>query len=685
VHRSSRGPGGNPFFIEEVVRSLIDEGAIVRRNGSFEVTDRIDSVVIPPTINDVLMARIDRLEDRTRELVKVASVIGRSFFDRIIKDVAASVEDIDFRLAHLKDLQLIRDRIRMQELEYLFKHALAQEVAYESTLLQQRKAIHLKIAQSVEKLFQDRLHEFYGMLAYHYGKAEDQEKAEEYMVKAGEEALRSSASSEALNYFQQGLQLYTEKHGKDADPQKLALFEKNIALAYSNKAQWVNAVPYFDKVFSRWGRRPPRKQVSIMAKFCYDVLITLYTIYLPSIRPKRIPDQRTNEFFDLALRKDMALVFTNPKRCLTEVIGEMRESFKFDLTKLGNAAVLHLFASVMVSFAGFYKLAELVSGKAKTIVSPNNIHDVIWYQVATGMNNYLAGKWIEISNYEQSLFFACAQSGLFWDGCAYSVWSESLMVYRGEFSQAEEVAANLVVMEEKYRCGPFTVTHLLPAELLVVCRRLRPAIAEANEALSLAVEKGSQPFELLSVGWQAVIQVLTKDISGAKHSLARVVQVRSNQAFWGVWYLSSGLLAQFMLDLHLLQDAIRGESRSLVSECSKAALASGRKAAKNSAKFAAHRTWNYQLMGQYYWLIGKQRKALKWFDKSIREGKRLGARPDLSRTYMEVGKRLLAPHSKYTELNGITATAYLEKAEIMFREMELEWDLEELERVRQGT
>ena len=98
------------------------------------MTDKINSVVIPPTINDVLMARIDRLEENTRELVKVASVIGRSFYDRIIKDVADSIEDVDHRLEYLKDVQLIRDRMRMQELEYFFKHALAQEAAYESTL-----------------------------------------------------------------------------------------------------------------------------------------------------------------------------------------------------------------------------------------------------------------------------------------------------------------------------------------------------------------------------------------------------------------------------------------------------------------------------------------------------------------------------------------------------------------------
>jgi adenylate cyclase len=77
-----------------VVRSLIDDGAIIQVGGSFGVTEKINAVVVPPTINDVLIARIDRLEEKTRELVKVASIIGRNFFDRILKEVAASIEDI---------------------------------------------------------------------------------------------------------------------------------------------------------------------------------------------------------------------------------------------------------------------------------------------------------------------------------------------------------------------------------------------------------------------------------------------------------------------------------------------------------------------------------------------------------------------------------------------------------------
>jgi hypothetical protein len=98
-------------------------------------------------------------------------------------------------------------------------------------------------------------------------------------------------------------------------------------------------------------------------------------------------------------------------------------------------------------------------------------------------------------------------------------------------------------------------------------------------------------------------------------------------------------------------------------------------------KVASDKTETFKLMGVYYWHIGKQKKAITWWGKSIRIGKELGARTELSRTYMEVGKRLLEKKSKFQQLNGIQAGEYLEKARVLFQEMELEWDLEELDKI----
>jgi class 3 adenylate cyclase/tetratricopeptide (TPR) repeat protein len=343
---------GNPFFIEEVVRSFIDEGVVVLKNGSFQVTEKIETVIIPQTISDVLMARIDRLEENTRSLVKVASVIGRNFFYKILIEVAKTIEDIDRRLSYLKEIQLIKERKRMEELEYLFKHALAQEAAYQSILDQKRRELHLKVADSIGKVFREKLPEFYGMLAYHYSQGENLDKAEEYLIKAGEEALRSSASSEALNYYQQGLKLYLKKYGNAADPEKLATFEKNIALAFFNKGQYENAVKYFDSVLERWGERSPKSKIIMGFKLIYDLLSVIANLYFPLRKARKIPSKRDNEIFDLSYKRAITLVHLDPKRCFFEFLRTIKRLNKFNIAKVENGVGMWMSASGLFSWAG---------------------------------------------------------------------------------------------------------------------------------------------------------------------------------------------------------------------------------------------------------------------------------------------------------------------------------------------
>ena len=124
-----------------------------------------------------------------------------------------------------------------------------------------------------------------------------------------------------------------------------------------------------------------------------------------------------------------------------------------------------------------------------------------------------------------------------------------------------------------------------------------------------------------------------------------------------------------------------GDAQDVVNNKTNA-LKAGKKAVKTSRKVAFDKIETYKLMGVYYWLIGKQRKALNWWTKSIFVGEQLDGRLELSRTYFEVGKRLLEPGSKHNALNGMEAEEYLEKARTMFEEMDLRWDLEQLDRIR---
>ena len=674
--------GGNPFFIEEVVRSLIDDGAIIRVGGSFEVTEKIKAVVIPSTINDVLIARIDRLEERTRELVKIASIIGRNFFDRILKEVAASIEDIDNKLACLKDLQLIRDRIRMEELEYFFKHALAQEAAYESTLLQQRKVLHLKVAQSIEKLFQKRLYEFYGLLAFHYSQAGDLEKAEEWMTIAGEEALRTSASSEALHYYQEALRLYQDKSGQAADPDKLAYFEKNIATALFNKSQWVEALKYIERVLDRWGAPIPKKGPAAMARFIGNFLVVIKALYVGQHRSRKAPDERDNEIGFLQNRAVAALFHIDSLRAFISSMNSMRRVIKTGNLISPDGTNWWMGLSGLFSVGGIsFSLSKRMMEVGQRLKAVESIGGRIQYVLISTINDHIQGAWDKIKVLDEDLLDASLKMGDLFNSGNYLWFSGLVRLEQGDFNEVRRTISILFELGEAYDSRAHTLgVHHLKADFLIITRA-REALAEAEQCFLYSCEKSTELHVLTSLGRKAEALILLDDHEGAEESLSQAKAYYEKQKLRPPIYAVPYLAARFLADIHQLEMTIRSEISSNRAHFRKQAYQDGKAAVRKSRKYAPYRTKIFRLMGLYYWLIGKQRKALTWWTRTIQEGERLGARPDLARTFFEVGKRLLEPHSKYKELNGISVKEYFDKAEKLFREMDLQWDLEQLERV----
>ena len=677
--------GGNPFFMEEIVRSLIDEGAIVRTNGAFEVTEKIDRVVIPSSINDVLIARIDRMGEQTRDLVKLASVIGRSFFDKILKNVAASIEGIDERLVYLMDAQFIRKSMRMEELEYLFKHALAQEAAYESTLIQQRKALHRKVAQSIEKIFRERLHEFYGMLAFHYNKADDLEKTEEYMVKAGDEAMRSSASSEALHYFQEALQLYLTKYGNDADPVKLATFEKNIALALYNRAQWVETVKYFDSVLERWGAPLPKKGPVGMVRLAWDVLVLLKCVYWKLPDSKKVIGDQDNEVFELSYKAAEALSLIDTTRLFLVMMALIGRTSKFDISKEPKLSNYLSGTSGAFSFSGLsFRLSNRLFEISKRYVVAEDIRSRMNNVCISNMIYGCQGDWGKIKDLDEDLLNSSLRIGDFWNVSTCLWWYGLAKGEQGEVDHFIKTVDKLHETGETYDYAQAIIeARVLKTDYLVKARSAHEALSESEQGLSLTREKGTELFEILILGLKAEAQQLAGDAEGACDSISQASELYEKQSVVvAPVFVAPYIAARFFVDVEQLKHAIRSDTSSDVANLRKLAHKSGKEAVRNSHKYAPYRTKILRLMGLYYWLIGKQEKALKWWDKTIQEGERLGARPDLSRTHFEVGKRLLEPQSKHKELNGIEAKGYLEKAGILFEEMGLERDLDDLDRLK---
>jgi tetratricopeptide (TPR) repeat protein len=323
------------------------------------------------------MARIDRLDETTRNLVKVASVIGRSFFHRILSEVAGIVQGMEDRLTHLKEVQIIRQRKRMGEIEYLFKHTLAHEAAYESILPAKRRELHLKVAVSIEKVFGERLHEFHGMLAYHYSMAESFEKAEDYLIKAGEEALRSSASNEALNYYQEALNLYTKIHGQMADPGKVAMLEKNIAIALYNRGQYEEAVDYFDKTLQYyWGKIPTHPVLRLLG-FSSAFLHFIIALYFPLLKFRKTPTEIDNQAIDLFYKKCKALAIIDPKRFFVESLYVYKNITEFDLHRFQPGMEIFIGASALFSFTGFsFRLSRKILDSARMKIQEDDARQI---------------------------------------------------------------------------------------------------------------------------------------------------------------------------------------------------------------------------------------------------------------------------------------------------------------------
>ncbi|MBC2713945.1 MAG: AAA family ATPase [Desulfobacteraceae bacterium] len=676
--------GGNPFFIEEVVRSFIDEGAVVKTNGEFEVTDKIEKMVIPHTINDVLMARIDRLDDNTRGLVRVASVIGRSFFYRILIEVAKTVDGIDNRLSYLKQIELIRERQRMEELEYLFKHALAQEAAYDSILHQKQKEIHLQVARSIEKVFNERLHEFYGMLALHYSKGEDYEKAEHYLVKAGEEAIRSSASSEAVQYYQEALSLYLKKYRNDADPQKVAMMESNIALSLHNRGQFFEAGEFFDKTIAYYGEKSPKHMIPMALKFTVCFSHFLISLYFPALKFKRMPDTKDVEVLNLFYKKLSALAITDPKRFFIESFYFLRRLSNFDLTKVENGVGMYGGASATFAWPGVsFRLSRKVLDFAKSKADKGDVKFKINYNMVVSLYGFVTGNWNLAKEYDEDLVNQSLRIGQMEITSIYNIFHGFINIDQGRFHVVQTIVDKLSEMAEVYE-NVFSRAHKYEVnlKLLLKQRKLHSILDEIEEGINFGHKIGMKIYVFVYLLYKARVQILLNNIDGAEESLslsyAREYQAAALPLPYYHGYL---LLTQFILNLHRLEAMSVTGDKSQIKKIQNDAIKFGKKAIKKSRKATSERTETLKLMGTYYWLIGKQKKALKWWNKSIKEGERLGARLELSRTYFEVGKRLLEPNSKYKELNNITAEEYLEKARTLFEEMELQWDLDELDKV----
>jgi class 3 adenylate cyclase/tetratricopeptide (TPR) repeat protein len=206
THRLIERTQGNPFFLEESVRTLVETQVLVGSQGAYRLARALPTIQVPATVQAVLAARIDRLPREEKQLLQTAAVIGTEGPLALLQAVAEVPEGpLRLGLAHLQAAEFLYETRLFPEHEYTFKHALTQQVAYETLLQERRRALHARIVEALEALAGERVAEQVERLAHHALRAEVWDKAVAYCRQAGEKVMARSAYREAVAYFEQAL------------------------------------------------------------------------------------------------------------------------------------------------------------------------------------------------------------------------------------------------------------------------------------------------------------------------------------------------------------------------------------------------------------------------------------------------------------------------------------------------
>ncbi len=248
---------GNPFFVEELAKSLLEEGVVQRTNGQVVLARDLDDLAIPDTIQDVLIARIDRLAEKSRRAIQVASVIGREFALRLLARISEAGEHIQTHVEELRSLELIYEKALHPELAYMFKHALTHDVAYESVVVERRKFLHSTIGLAIEELYADRLGEHYETLALHFERGEDWERAMRYHELSADKAAETYANRAVVDHCRQALAI-AERLGTAVSDEVRSRVNERLGRACFYLSEFVASAAAFEEAAARTGNTEGR-------------------------------------------------------------------------------------------------------------------------------------------------------------------------------------------------------------------------------------------------------------------------------------------------------------------------------------------------------------------------------------------------------------------------------------------
>jgi class 3 adenylate cyclase/tetratricopeptide (TPR) repeat protein len=666
--------GGNPYFLEELFRALLDQGAVVRRGRRLRVTPRIHEARIPDTIQELILGRVDRLPDPARRALQAAAVIGRAFPHRVLTALADDPNDLDAILEQLVALELLRvhrprraggaQRTALPpDEEYAFTHALLQETVYEALLQATRRELHGRVAAILEQLFANRLPDYYGMLAFHFSQAGDTEKAEKYLLEAGEDAARAAASDEALAFFEDAFRLYVARHGTAGESRTRARLERNIAMALLNKGRLAESIAHFDQSMAALGEPRPARSMAVQGRFVRHLAGTVARLYGFPRGMRRVDDwEREREIFQIIINRGRAEITSDPTRLFFDTIGGMHRLLRIDSMRVEQASAIcasgaTVFAYSGISFAISHRMLKL----AWAFRRPGLLRDSFPCATMEFILRYLEGDW-EAAPVDEPILAAAIEDGQLWDANTYLGLLCDRQLRRGEFAGARRSLERLDDLAESYGFD-FAAGNRdgMTALLLAEQRRLDEALPAVAQYL---VGRHEDPLRAFGLGTQAKIQILRGDLAAAEDSLAGAEAITNRSREIAPWQGSAPAVARLHLESARL--AADRTSRSRIAAARRAVRA----AVGMSRRIAIQRPETYRLIGTVAWSRNRLRTAIRWWERSVATATAMGQQPELARAYATAAHHLqTAGHPG--RVAGADGVECARRAQTVFRALDL--------------
>ena len=651
---------GNPFFIEEVVRSLVDVGAIVRDSstGRWQTTPAVELVSIPHTLGGVITARFDRLDEETKETLRVAAVIGRRFLYRVLRALDGSPL-LDDRLAFLCDLEVIRENKDAPELEYVFKHAVTQEAIYESILLSRRRELHARVAELFEALFSDRLDEFSSLLAHHYACAEQWQNAENYLLAAGDHAGRLAADAEALEHYRMALAAQTRASGEEWDALRWAALERKMGEALFRSGEHLEGAEYLHRAIGRLGYDLPVSRSGVRSAIPWQLLVQVWHRLAPDafVSRRSRSDPVANELADMYEVLNWVDFFVDRERFVLDVLLELnlaeRTGYRTGIVRAS------LGFGVLCDTIPLRQLARRYLDRAVALAQesgdPQRLAEA--YLRLAMHEHYSVGDWeAALDRYGQAAAWFHDAGDLRRRGAAMALMSGVLRA-RGELD------ASLALARQAARVGQDGDDRQVwgwgvgeEGRSLCQSGRLEEAACATSKAIELLESIPDYLSAVSAYGDLARCRLrqgrLDEAMSLGETAHRLLVEQRLRAFLCSPVYLAR---AESLLAAAEADPSTSGPTLKRAGRASAAAVRQGRLDCEALA--AAHRC-----RGTYQWLRGRPRRAVRSWRRSIAVAERIGARYELALTWLEIGSR--------TGERG-----YLEDAEQVFSELGDELDL----------